>query len=383
MSRHPCDRYSPVLCIFVLLVGTILSTSSRGDERSPNGTDSELNTSIRLAELAQFSDSEVRTTGLRVLLAGADASSMVEVLDQSKKLKSKEVGIEFQLTILRELALFEPEEALRHAKSLPAREGKSAVATIFQVWSLKDLDEAIDTAKQLNDNWNAYAVDAILSSRSDLSSEDRLDVATRIMGASRANQVLRLMDATAPIENPESAWDNFLEEKQGKIDVLNMTERLRLGTIVAALVGDIGVDAVLDRIDEAIPNSLTKSNTIAKVLRFHAGNDAESALEYAIDLQQEIDPMVLSTMSLDLAKTNPEAALDALTSVRASGNRHRLQRDVVRSWTEIDQCLLACICTQIPMQLRRVSMPCLGICVQMHASRHWSRLLKTRSTTLS
>lgn len=351
MSKYRIGKLHSVLPIFPLVIGILLVAPTHGDDNSSNQADADHATLVQLADVVRFNDTTVRTMGLRLLLAGANEETLVEFLKRSRNLELGELGIEIQLAIVRELALLDPKEALRQARDLPSEAGESVVRTIFQVWSIKDLDQAIDSAKHLEGDWNDYAVDAILSARSDLSSEDRLNVASQLMGKRLANTVLGLMDATAPIDDPESAWIDFVEKNRNKLDRLNVTEQIYLGTIGAALVEDMGLDTVLDRIDEELPDGPTKSRAVTSVLRSHAGNDAESALEYAIDLQHQIDPMVLSSISLQLAATDPEATLSALTSVRASGDRLRLQRDVVRTWTQIDPYAVATSLDTLPRSL--------------------------------
>ncbi len=328
-----------VLPLFTLL---LLAESTSGDEEqvedssASQGSIVDRDLSSELSALERFSDPRIRTIGLRVLMANADEESLVSFLNQANQLRPEELREELFSVVLSELALINPDLALYQVRNFSNIAIESVVAPIFEVWSIKNLDQAVETAKQLTGKWHDYAVDAILETRSDLSSSDRKDIATRMMGRSLANTILGIMDSTAPVEDPESAWKEFLTENQHRISRLNINETIRLRRICEALVKEIGLEAVLDRIETSIPDHRTKSRTVASVLESVAGHDAEKALEQAIYFQNRIEPTVLATISLQLATTDPRAALNALNSVRSSGNRLQLQRNVVKAWSNID-----------------------------------------------
>ena len=280
-----------------------------------------------------------RKSKLKVFITQATEDELDALFLQTKDLTPKELTNEFQDVIVEHFALINPKRAIQAVIGLRTDFLREAtlVKSIFNVWSVSDLDQAIQYAKEQDESFRQFAVEGILTALDDLSSEDRRDIVLQLVGEESLDWTLGVIYLRKPIENPKETWDEFMEENRHELGQLDYFSTGYLGRVAHALAGEIGLEAALSKIDSALPDGTSKSSVYRSFLQSLSTEDPYQALELAIGLDDvRHSSAITGLLAQNIAAIDPEGAVQIVSTIRASGLRNNAMRGIINTWIEND-----------------------------------------------
>lgn len=238
-------------------------------------------------------------------LRGRGVDFVVDFLEETATIDSSSFRQEAQEAGIRRLAQLDPIRALSSVQEFSETARSSLTTVVFDEWSADDLDTAIEHAHGLRQDDQRSAVKGILSSASELSDTDRVELARQLGYEEMVVDELTLRIAGEPIEDPLAAWSGFVEDNGGDVANLSHAQLVLLKHIL---------DSCVESADSTTVASAVKSALVAGV-----GN--QSAVQLLLESSATVDPSV---------------ALHAASSVEDVAIRSKLVEAVVLVWIEMD-----------------------------------------------
>lgn len=256
--------------------------------------------SLELLRLSRFD----RSKALHGHLRNADLDSISSLVEQDWTVYSLSLQREIQEAVIRRTAQIDPTAALQQVSDLSKSARNRLTIAVFDEWSSKDLEEAISHANSLAEEDQHNALQGILLSRFELSDSRRLDLVRQLGHEQVLMDSQALTMAGELVEDPASAWSEFLVRHGGDVASLSDAQLVLLRHILNSWI-DLGVTTdVASAINSALESS---------------GNG--SAVQ-----------MLLET----LARHDPSVAFHAASSIGDSERRTQMQRAIVAEWIKED-----------------------------------------------
>lgn len=310
------------------------SEASQSPSSSPS-VNQRIENSIDFSKLLRFKNESTRRLALRMHLEKLPESSLQEFLLQSRSFPSEQLQQEVQSMVIEELALVDPVRALGSIDGFSSETQNLLVKVVFQVWSIENLDQAIQFARDLRGLNRLAAVEGILISRDDLANEARQEVAREILGEDYSNFRIGELFLDETIEDPEAAWSEFVTQFEDNLSNLPKLHIVQLANIAIALERVVGTD-VFDRILQDIPSGSTRQGVIASVLDRIAIEDPSRALDVVLELKPNGFQYLATRIVSAWAQSDPQSAIDAIGLIEATGQRSSLQAAALVTWVDIN-----------------------------------------------
>lgn len=245
-----------------------------------------------------------RSKALHDLLRHADIDSVLKFLEQNKSIAPSDLRRQVQEIAIRRLVQLDPIAALHQVNDTSRYARSSLMIAVFDEWSGEDIEEALAHAASFDEEDKQYALEGILASRLDLSDSLSLDL-VRQLGHEQVildSQALAL--AGEPVEDPASAWTEFLDQQGGDVASLSDAQLVLLKHIVDSWI-DLGIAKdVASSVGSALQDS-----------------DNQSAVQ-----------LLLET----LARHEASVAFRATSSIEDSEQRTQMQQAIVAEWIKVD-----------------------------------------------
>ena len=312
---------------------TIRSVDHSAANQPTSPTDESHSGLANLEEILQINSPFDRGMVLRNVLANTDEDGAFELLIQSLELPSRASSRELQSAIIRRLAQVNPARALSSAIELDKRElylADQLVPSLFSEWARTDLDEAISSARSLEESIRRPASEAILQERLDLSEENLRAIAHDLGDEQVADALFVQLEVEAAVENPGELWDELVTKLQDDAQQ-SMQQSWNLAKVAIAWIEKSGFD-VMDQIVNSITNSQTKVTLVRYILNSVAETDPLSAFEYALGIEDDLYNLTIEGVARIWASADPEAALAAASQVDQSTLRTNLENSIVHTW---------------------------------------------------
>lgn len=279
-----------------------------------------------LTRIAKKKGEFARTAALHQLVATADEYRLINLLEESTKLSPETLQAQFQKPIVQRLTMIDPTRALDAIRTLPFHRSESLIQTIFGEWSQTSLDHSIARAKELDQNQKYPALMGILQSRFDLAEEIRREIAGEVGIESVADEVLERESFLRQLEDPKQAWFEINEETDESIDnVENLVQ------VADAWVRQIGL-GVLSQINDSINDRSRKIEVARAVVTRAARRDPSGTVSQLLSMDEPLAKSVASTAVRIWAKSDPQSAMAAASSVKSGPLRRSLEQSVISVW---------------------------------------------------
>ena len=249
----------------------------------------------------------------------ADIDAVLRFLERSETIASTDLRGEVQEVAIRRLAQLDPIAALHQVDATSRNARSSLMTAVFDEWSGEDFEQALAHAASFDEEDKRYALKGILLSRLDLTDSLRLDL-VRQLGHEQVlidSQALAL--AGEQVEDPPSAWTDFLDRQGGDVARLSDAQLALLRHIVDSWI-DLGVTKDV-------------ASLVSSALR--DGNN-ESFVQ-----------MLLET----LTRHDPSIAFHATSSIQDSDLRRRMHENIVAEWIKEDPLAVLGALNLIPVEL--------------------------------
>lgn len=245
-----------------------------------------------------------RTLALWRYFARADAEVVTSFLQRSQDIVPLSLRQEAREAAVRRLGEIDPVRALLYVNETPQSVRNPLTNIVFQVWSVRNLDGAAEHASKLNEEDQRIALEGILSNVR-LSRSQRLQVARQLGNEQVVRDEEIMSFAGEPIANPKTAWEEYLVEHGGDVEVLSGAQLALLRHILNSWVPTIDSTKVADVVNSALSG--------------RGGN--VSAVQMLLESWANVDPSI---------------AFHATSEVGDEAVRTRLQRAIVAAWVELD-----------------------------------------------
>ena len=303
------------------------SAQALGPDQSSSATPTSL------SDIEQINSPFDRSLALRDLLANTDEEGAFDLLTQSLSLPSHPRSRELQTAIIQRLAQINPSRALTHATKLDKREPflpAQFVPNVYKEWAQSNLNEAITSAKSLEESTRRSASEAILQERIDLPEEKLREIARDLGDEQIAVALIRQLEVNKAIENPARNWSGLVSSLQDDVQHSWNISRVAISWIEESGFG------VMDQIVSSLTNSQTKLQVVRNVLNSVAETDPSTAFEYALTIEDDLYNMTLTGVADTWARSDPRAALAAASQVDQSTLRNQLQDSIIRTWAHAE-----------------------------------------------
>ncbi|MYD45725.1 MAG: hypothetical protein F4W92_05180 [Gammaproteobacteria bacterium] len=319
------------------------------DTRSVNTTDS----SSTLEDPSLHKIAFQRKLAVYSYVAGLSEAQITKELESafdSESTLSPRVLMEMQSALMERLAILNPVAALEFSvesnddgtdfviqnllESPPYSpitsdsEFMPFVQSTFREWALRDVDDAVENAKSLNEDARLNALAGILTTMSGESLTRLRDIAKTLGDEDQGIEAYVTSFRTATVTDPKNLWTEILRliepDHRYKMQILE--------NIAEQWYEKDGI-RVLDQINNTPLEEYQKRNILSGVLRLAATNNPHEAFQYAQSLPTERGYSSSLNTVVDIwAESDPQAAYQTVTRVEQSRDRERLQAQVIYTW---------------------------------------------------
>ena len=303
--------------------------NSKALERERETNPESLTPSEALARLVKIKSRYGRASFLFSWLAEANKTDLIEVLRNSEKVERNAYRDEIQSATIRKLATLDPDLSLQWISDQPRVRRALVLTSLFREWSHSDLDNAVEGAKSINGNDRKTALEAILSARSDLATNDILDIASELELEEVALYSISSTQTLELLEDPALAWA-FL---QG--DSLDDTEQLDLlELVVSAWEVEEGFDVLLQAA-RLFPSKDDRS-ALSTVITGAVSNNIEDAFAWLRNVSLLERGELPCALAMVAALTDPEMAFEEIAAWSDDPIHVQLEKTAANTWAQTD-----------------------------------------------
>lgn len=283
-----------------------------------------------LNELSQLAADFAGTVALHNLLLNTGEESLQTFLEQSRKIDSPHRRHVAEQSIFQRWGALNPKRALSQISMLPDYRHDAMVATVFGEWSVADLDSAVRHAKSLENQYRFAALQGILRTRDDLSSDLQRQIAKQLGNEQYALDLKHNSRVSEPSQSPDQSWHELVNDDQD--DVSQLTILIELAD---SLVEKQGIQAI-GLINESLTDRSVRSAVVRSALHRIARSNPQKTFHQAMSLPRDLRETSLRTIVEAWAQSDPMGALDRIGSLKTNSMQRTLQERVLRAWANRD-----------------------------------------------
>lgn len=282
----------------------------------------------RIDDLNDIKSSFERGLALRSLLSNSTESQVAEFFKQTLDLPPTNTAYGRQVAVIQRFAHLNPRRALSVVLELDTQQYSTwqFISSIFREWAHSNLDEAVAHARSLDENWKRAALEVIVQERRDLSEEILIAIARDLGNEQIAISAIAQQKIEEAIGDPEKAWNEIVVELQDDTE-----HSWSIARVAAAWVEQSGL-SVLDQIAQSLTNVGMRQTAVSTALRTAAITDPAGAFRYALTLENDQYNQSITGVLDTWARSDPHAALAAVSEVERRTLRRELEESVVRTW---------------------------------------------------
>ncbi len=318
-------RIGTYLLIFAVILVASLVSASDTDSQDEESQNRPHVIKQGLEGIAQLDSNFAQELALMRLADVSDVTALHTLLDQSEELASSKFRDTVQSVAIRKLATFEPKNALKRVEDLDEETPSTLVSTVFQEWSILDLEAAIQYISALDPPLQRDALNGILHSRSDLDPQRVQAIAQQFELETVADDFAFDSMARRPLDNPEEAWRKLLDKLPTESFQDDDSQLDYVAHVIKAIWEKEGRKG-LRRLDKSLHDHPRRVRLVHSFLDLVAENDPDLALELAIDLNRNKEDLMASQRILRWAGDDPQAALHATLTTRNKALREDFSR---------------------------------------------------------
>ena len=284
-------------------------------------------------ELVNIKSVLQRTASLYFYLADINKSDLLDLFHRSESIKSINVRSNIQTIIVRKAASTDPDQALRWIADIPRVRRAPLLAGVFYDWSLKSLSDAVEGAKTLDGIDRRTALEAILSTRTDLSKSVLLEIAHELELEEIAQYQISTAQALELLDDPNSAWDFIVN------DNLNNANQLEVLKLVSSVwKAQEGFDVML-RAAALFPNKDDRT-ALSTVIEGIVATQLDEAFVYLQKIPRADQGELPCALAMIAARINPELAFNEINKWSDEPIHIQMQKVAANSWAHTNPRLM-------------------------------------------
>ncbi|MCY3883878.1 MAG: hypothetical protein OXG24_03070 [Gammaproteobacteria bacterium] len=291
-------------------------------EEKDNESSVSTSTTLSLTNILEIPSRFKRQTALFQFVAEADVLTLHGLLKQSEEVQSQPHREELQEVVTLRLASIDPSDALEKIGDLKTEKRATLTRTVFQEWSLTNLEQALAHVGELDDLEGQAAFKGILDSRDDLSMDRRMDMALNLGQEDVANDMKNLTMSQGELEDPDQALLEFLAGNEDRRILRDDAEIRLFEHISRSLIRKHSARSALQRVDEVIGNSPNRGRVFNVFFDEMRKDSPEFAVELSVEMSHGEDEFVVAGVILGWAYSEPIKALESALSIREVEKRN-------------------------------------------------------------
>ena len=326
-------------------------------ETVQNSRAKESTSNLQLIETQTQNDSYFdRRRTLHNLFVNVGIRELELYYAQSKDLVSQNFSREAQNKIVQRWSALDPSNALNLVlEDFSSERQTQLIHLVFQEWSRTDLTDAIIHAQQLDPDLVDVAADAMVTSREELTVEQRRGIARQLGREWRAIEILMQESSVPVIGSPSQEWTAFVRDNDEGLPNLDEAQLRLMGFIVLSWVKLEG-SVVMAQVREELPRSVSLLNTTEFIARELMETHPDRALELVVFVAGIDSNLKYHELAIELigswAASNWRHALDATLTIDAQALRWELQKRALAAAAESDLNELLSSLDSLPEQLQ-------------------------------
>lgn len=282
-----------------------------------------------LTDLEDISSRFARDIALLNLLVQTDEQEALALLNQSKTITSKSLRRYTQKKILHHLTEIAPVLAFNTATSFPNNLAEDFVITVFEEWSLMNLESMVQFVSTIDIADRRLALKAVVSERSDIS-EVEIHELGRTLGIEQFAKLLtqeRLVDKIY-LENPKEAWATIVSDP-----LQDSLQRDLLEKIGMEWIQQEGLEAFAANANARWNEPLVGLELMRDVVTNYAFDDPQQAYKECLKLTPDDGGNFIQDVVVSLwARLDPLAVFDAISTIPVEAIHRRLGKVIIISW---------------------------------------------------
>ncbi|MYD46731.1 MAG: hypothetical protein F4W92_10290 [Gammaproteobacteria bacterium] len=258
-------------------------------------------------------------------------SRLEELTKNTRQRMSSRVKDELQIALLQRLTKEKPTVALEFALDSADENRKKFVKTVFDSWSMVDLEAVITHAKDLNWSDRTQAMKSIVRANLEMPLDSLRDISVRLnLDKKQAVEYYQLIVNVELVDDPKTAWYGIA--KMSKQDNFSWSSDYNeiLSRLAIQWFKQDGV-AVLDQIHDAPEDTYRTGVSLSAVLDFLAQRSPRTAFEYVTSLPER-DYSLEELVIRRWAETDVHAATEAVADIGSADTRENWQREIATVW---------------------------------------------------
>lgn len=301
------------------------------------------------SELEVVEDFERSFSGLASLyraISTKDKNELSKLLDESVQIETLEDRHAIQSAIFERFAELDPVEAIRLALEIPRADRSESIESVFSVWSISDLESAVEYGLDLDRPTRHIALKAILSTRNELTEEQQLEIASQFDGVHFVAQLRNERIVRELGGNPEYAWNSILNDGKPLVSKAGLLAALALDWI------QDDRNRVVEKIVESVNPGVDVWNSekyvfLRYVVKVLAKSYPQEIFEQTATLTNPSKEALLHTVAEEWAQSSPAVAFAEVSNYEQNIGYRDLTSTVANIWAESDtQALITFMDTQ-------------------------------------
>ena len=309
-----------------------------------------------LQDLISFRYSFSRSVALDNTLIEADFREVLNLLEQSSRIRSRMLRQSTQSAMFQRLAALDPARAFSHARSFPGNESEYFVLVVFREWSLSDTEQAVAYGEEavhgesLTKSEKETILSTILHARSDLPGHEKREIGKRLGLESEAIALIDQFEKFALFENPSRAWNVLLDDDVDDFDQISQFVELAL-----IQTEDHGLE-VLFKLRDSISDRRTRTTVLRQVLSEKmTTHSPQSVFETTVNLVDDTNRSIIFDVASRWLSIDPVSLLSAIGQMTDGELREDLVTEVIYTWAVRDPRQLLQQLDAVPENLRELA----------------------------
>lgn len=300
--------------------------------------------------VAQVKGDFARSLSLLRMLEQASKSQLADLLTLSIEIKPISLAIDLQIPIAKRFAMIDPQLALSHIERLPDQFQANLVSAVFGEWSQYAFDEAVSSAKDLQESMQSWAFRGILASGHDSADELRNQIVGKVALDSLGSYLIDEATQRNPTQNPREAWQTLVLQSGGSIG--NLGALIDIG---GKWVREEGM-SVLQEIKETgrLDQNLQWA-VLGSIVYESAKREPSKTFEYTLSLEAYERNNYSLGAALAWAESDAIAALEAVNAVEDSWLRVHLLQETLSDVASRDPRQLLADMEALPSNVQEIA----------------------------
>lgn len=304
--------------------------TDRSQDQSAKPKNPSLTNPQDIRELVEIKSEFLRMATLRRMLSDKDVQEVLDLFEQAEEISQPNLRLRLQAGIVQKLATLDPQKALEISLDEPTLNRNRLIEAVFKEWFGSSLEDAVKSASTLNYGERLIALKTVYQYRDDLPLDELKQIAVQLGHVRKVRNLQEELAKRAAYTDPRYWWNTILNDP--------WPDRSQLFVLLAIAEARVQAEGheVLSEIANAIEHHATRTDLVKRLIDQLAETDPERAFGYDTDLYQQTDGSIFRSSVSEWAKTDPGAALEAVSKLDSQLHRLRLQNSIANSWARTD-----------------------------------------------